>query len=246
MYVLGTVDFQGCRRTDRRSHPVRGALFPGFPHVSKRSESTKLRLVRCTAGIRGKIRRCGAAATLPERMKTPPVPKVASSGSGDPLATMKAVMRSGVLLRERTSPYVSASVRPARGRPLSAQSLALSVRSGDAYHSAIRTDCVGKTTEKASESVNDRDPSSRKPKFAACFGRTEKAKGRPQATFRAEFFGRAPRPQPGSNEPSTLEPIEPFGQLLMRVQQPSGFFSRGFPSAPSSSSRSGVFVENQR
>ena len=159
---------------------------------------------------------------------------------------MKAVMRSGVLLRERTSPYVSASVRPARGRPLSAQSLALSVRSGDAYHSAIRTDCVGKTTEKTSESVNDRDPSSRKPKFAACFGRTEKAKGRPQATFRAEFFGRAPRPQPGSNEPSTLEPIEPFGQLLMRVQQPSGFFSRGFPSAPSSSSRSGVFVENQR
>ena len=166
-------------------------------------------------------------------------------------------MRSGVLLRERTSPYVSASVRPARGRPLSAQSLALSVRSGDAYHSAIRTDSVGKTTEKAYESVgkttekayesvNDRDPSSRKPKFAACFGRTEKAKGRPQATFRAEFFGRVPRPQPGSNEPSTLEPIEPFGQLLMRVQQPSGFFSRGFPSAPSSSSRSGVFVENQR
>lgn len=159
---------------------------------------------------------------------------------------MKAVMRSGVLLRERTSPYVSASVRPARGRPLSAQSLALSVRSGDAYHSAIRTDRVGKTTEKASESVNDRDPGSRKPKFAACFGRTEKSKRPPAGDLPSRILRSRPRPQPGSNEPSTLEPIEPFGQLLMRVQQPSGFFSRGFPSAPSSSSRSGVFVENQR
>ena len=150
---MGTVDFQGCRRTDRRSHPVRGALFPGFPHVSKRSESTKLRLVRCTAGIQGKIRRCGAAATPPERMKTPPSRRSGrrslQAGPAMPLATMKAVMRSGVLLRERTSPYVSASVRPARGRPLSAQSLALSVRSGDAYHSAIRTDCVGENDGKS-------------------------------------------------------------------------------------------------
>lgn len=153
MYVLGTVGFQGCRRTDRRSHPVRGALFPGFPHVSKRSESTKLRLVRCTAGIRGKIRRCGAAATLPERMKTPPVPKVRFEGrfrrvrrsprddeGGDAVGRTPAGTNESVR---------AASVRPARGRPLSAQSLALSVRSGDAYHSAIRTDCVGKTTEKS-------------------------------------------------------------------------------------------------
>lgn len=196
MYVLGTVDFQGCRRTDRRSHPVRGALFPGFPHVSKRSESTKLRLVRCTAGIRGKIRRCGAAATLPERMKTPPVPKVRFEGrfrrgrrsprddeGGDAVGRTPAGTNESVRVGLGSTGSGSS---PVRSEPRFIGSV------GDAYHSAIRTDCVGKTTEKASESVNDRDPGSRKPKFAACFGRTEKAKGRPQATFRAEFFGRAP------------------------------------------------------
>lgn len=134
--------------------------------------------------------------------------------------------------------------RHGRRRARTGSCATASVRSGDAYHSAFRTCRVGETTGKRRK----KRPKAKKGALAAFENRNspyvseERKNKRPPA---GDLPSRIHRSTPRS-QPESTEPIEPSDQLLMRVQQPSGFFLRGFPSSPSSSRRSGFFVENQR